>query len=60
MESLALILLVVLEIVAIVDLLRVKLSGGKKLLWIILILCVPLLGIILYYLLGRPDARQAA
>ena len=55
MESLLLALLVLVEIVAIVDTLRVDLPVGKKILWIILILCVPVLGIFLYYLLGRPD-----
>lgn len=58
MESLLLVFLVLVEIVAIVDVLRMVMPIGKKALWIILILCVPGLGIFLYYLLGRPDTHS--
>lgn len=60
MESLMLVLLIVVEIVAIVDALCAALPNGKKLLWIMLILFVPILGIFLYYLLGKPDAQKAS
>jgi hypothetical protein len=43
----------ILDIIAIVDCLRSNLSVFKKLLWILLILVLPLLGMILYFLLGR-------
>lgn len=43
----------VLDIVAIVDLLKSAKDTGKKVLWIILILILPLIGMILYFLLGK-------
>lgn len=60
MEFLWLVIWVVLAVVAIVDLIRVQLSAVKKLLWVLLILCVPLLGVVLYYLLGRPEQLRSA
>lgn len=60
MESLWLILLVLVLVIAIVDVLRVSLSPAKKILWVILILTLPVLGIVLYYLLGRPDKACSA
>ncbi len=53
--SLAFVAVLVLEIVAIVDVLRSSLSGTKKLLWAALIIIVPVVGFILYFLLGRPE-----
>ncbi len=46
----------VLDIIAIVDCAKSSMDGGKKVLWIILILLLPLLGLILYYLVGRKSA----
>ncbi len=43
----------VLDIVAIVDAVKSSLDTGKKVLWIILILVLPILGMVLYFLLGR-------
>lgn len=43
----------VLDIIAIVDALKSKLSTGLKVLWVILILALPLLGMVLYFLIGR-------
>ncbi|MDD2679314.1 MAG: PLDc N-terminal domain-containing protein [Candidatus Omnitrophica bacterium] len=43
----------VLDIVAIVDLMKSAKETGKKILWVILILILPLIGMILYFLLGR-------
>lgn len=34
-------------------------SPGFKLLWILLILLLPVLGMVLYFLLGRPTMRSA-
>jgi hypothetical protein len=56
MECLMFTLMAVLEIIAIVDVLRAAMPGGKKILWIALIVFVPMLGILFYFLLGRPDA----
>ena len=47
------IILLVLDILAILDCVKSSKSGGQKALWIILILFLPLLGLILYYLIGK-------
>lgn len=60
MEWLLGVLLIVLEIVAIVDLLRGRLKAAKKALWIILIIVLPVLGLFLYFLLGRAEKVQSA
>ena len=58
METLIFILVVLINIVAIVDLLKLKAALVKKVLWAVVILAVPAIGAVLYFLLGRPD--QAA
>ncbi|MGO9245560.1 MAG: PLDc N-terminal domain-containing protein [Verrucomicrobiia bacterium] len=42
-----------LDIIAIVDVAKGRGDIGMKVLWIVLILVLPLLGMILYFLLGR-------
>ena len=49
---LGLIVLVV-DIIAIVDCLKSSMDTGKKTLWIILILILPVVGLILYFLVGK-------
>ncbi len=46
-------LILVLDIVAIVDLLKSPMDTGKKALWIILILILPVVGMVLYFLIGK-------
>ena len=43
----------VLDIMAIVDCIKSSMPSDKKLLWIILIILLPVVGLILYYLLGK-------
>jgi hypothetical protein len=43
----------VLDILAIVDCAKSGRDTGQKLLWILLILILPLVGLILYYLIGK-------
>ena len=43
----------VLDIIAIVDLLKSSKDTGKKTLWIILILILPIVGMVLYFLIGN-------
>ena len=43
----------VLDIIAIVDLLKSSKDTGKKALWIILILILPIVGMVLYFLIGN-------
>ncbi len=45
--------ILILDIVAIVDAVKSSMDTGKKALWIILILIIPLVGMILYFLLGK-------
>ena len=45
--------ILVLDIVAIMDCLKSNKDTGKKALWIILILILPVVGLILYYLVGK-------
>lgn len=46
-------LILVLDIIAIVDVLKSSLDTGKKALWIILILILPVVGMVLYFLIGK-------
>jgi|HubBroStandDraft_5_1064220.scaffolds.fasta_scaffold480620_2 hypothetical protein len=45
--------ILVLDIIAIVDVLKSNDDTGKKLLWILLILFLPVVGMILYFLIGK-------
>jgi hypothetical protein len=43
----------VLDIIAIVQVVQSNLDGTKKAIWIIIILLLPLLGMVLWFLLGK-------
>jgi len=43
----------VLDIVAIVDAVKSSMDTGKKALWIILVLVLPVIGMILYFVIGK-------
>lgn len=43
----------VLWVVALVDIIRSEFSGNNKIIWILVVLLLPLLGAILYFLVGR-------
>lgn len=45
--------ILVLDIIAIVDAIKGNLETGKKILWIVLILILPIVGMILYFLVGK-------
>jgi len=47
------IIILVLDILAILDCVKSNKSGGQKALWIVLILVLPLVGLVLYYLIGK-------
>ena len=53
MKGLLGLILLILDIVAIVDCVKSNKPGGQKALWIILILILPLIGLILYYVVGK-------
>ncbi len=46
-------IVLVLDIIAIVDVLKSSMDTGKKALWIILVLLLPVIGMVLYFLIGR-------
>jgi len=43
----------VLDIIAILDVLKSSMDSGKKALWIILILVLPVIGMVIYFLIGQ-------
>lgn len=53
MKGLLSLVILVLDIVAIIDVIRSSMDTGKKVLWIILILVLPIIGLILYFFIGR-------
>ena len=53
MKGLFGLLTLVLAIIAIVDVVKSALVTSKKILWIVLILILPLIGAILYFLVGK-------
>jgi hypothetical protein len=57
MWSVSWILITVFDIIAIVSLLKSGADTAKKILWLILILVLPLIGMILYFLMG-PGRRK--
>jgi hypothetical protein len=46
------VLVFVLDIIAIISILKSSADSGTKLLWIILVILLPFLGMILYFLMG--------
>ena len=43
----------VLDIIAIIDCVQRNMNTNKKILWCILIILLPIIGLVLYFLLGR-------
>ena len=43
----------VLDVIAIIDCVQRNMDTNKKILWCILIILLPIIGLILYFLLGR-------
>ena len=50
------IIILVLDIIAIVDCLKSSLETGKKILWVVLVLVLPVIGMVLYFLVGKKKA----
>lgn len=53
MKGLLSLVILVLDVVAIIDVVRSSMDTGKKVLWIILILVLPIIGLILYFFVGK-------
>ncbi|MFA5311150.1 MAG: PLDc N-terminal domain-containing protein [Candidatus Omnitrophota bacterium] len=45
--------ILILDIIAIVDIVRSSMPTGSKVLWVVLVLLLPVIGMILYFLLGK-------
>ena len=46
-------IVLVLDIIAIIDAIKHQPDTGKKILWIVLVLLFPILGVVLYFLIGK-------
>ena len=53
MNTLLSLVVLVLDIVAIIDAVKSNMETGKKVLWIVLILILPIIGLVLYYVIGK-------
>ncbi len=53
MKSLLGLAILVLDIVAILDAVKSSMDKGKKILWVVIILVLPLVGMVLYFLVGK-------
>ena len=53
MQGIIGLIILVLDIVAIVDCVKSGKTTGQKVLWIILILVLPIIGLVAYYLVGK-------
>ncbi len=58
MYSLLGLIILVLDIIAIVSILKSGADTGTKLLWVILVILLPVIGMVLYFLMG--PGRKAA
>lgn len=56
MGGLLTLLVVVVDVIAIADVLKSTKATGKKALWVVLILLLPVVGLILYYLVGKKSS----
>lgn len=43
----------VLDIIAIVDIIKSSIETGKKVLWALLVIILPLIGMVVYFLIGK-------
>lgn len=45
-------------ITAIIDVVGMKTQGNDKLIWVLIILFMPIIGSLLYFIIGRPKLRD--
>ena len=53
MNTLIALIILVADIVAVVDCIKSNKDTGKKILWVAIILLVPLVGMLLYFVVGK-------
>ena len=56
MKGLLGLVILVLDIVAILDIVKSSKSTGQKILWVVLVLVLPLVGLIAYFLIGKKSS----
>lgn len=50
-------IILILDVIAVLEVVKSSVDGTKKALWIALIILLPVLGIILYFAVGRKDFK---
>ena len=53
MQGILGLIVLVLDIIAIVDAVKSSMDTGKKVLWIVIIVLIPVIGMIAYFLIGK-------
>ena len=56
MSGLLGLVILVLDVIAIINVLKSGAATGKKVLWVLLIVLIPVIGMILYFILGNKKA----
>ena len=56
MQTLIGLVILILDVLAVLQVLKSSWDGGKKALWIVLIILLPVIGLILYYLIGKKSS----
>lgn len=56
MPSLLGLVVFILDIIAIVDIVKSSMDTGKKVLWVLLVVILPLVGMLLYFLIAKKKA----
>ena len=53
MQGLIGLVVLIFDIIAILDIVKSKADSGKKILWVLLVIFLPLVGMVLYYAVGK-------
>ena len=53
MKGLLGLVILVLDVIAIIDCVKSSMENAKKVLWIVLIIVLPIIGMVLYFVIGK-------
>lgn len=56
MNAIAGLVILVLDIIAIMNICKSTISAGKKILWVAIVIVLPVIGLVIYFLVGRKSA----
>ena len=56
MNGLIGLVVLILDIVTILDIVKSSLDSGKKVLWVVLVVLLPFIGMVLYFVIGKKKA----